>query len=358
MKHWLPFSVCWLIFISTAGPLWAAPFVPERNAQVVAVSPDGKLVATGKSGMSNSEFPPRPHPTVRKCAVVQVWDVQSGEMLHRMQSFGDFTQLKFSPDGKRLASCRLFSPDGKLEMSEVHVYNVETGKTEHVFNRCHAFDFAPDGGIVVLSRSKCVLYGGTSFTKQAVYAPLGRSLTVAISADGTRVMTVKEHEEGFRIHACDRKTGKWLGQSPAVAEPFYQLAVAPNNGFVATGHADGTVILWRQEELQPFTRLQAATQGRQFPFISPDSRYVGAGNQTSGDVVVWDLTSGEQSGRMTFERGSFHTYHPRSRDVQIRPEDDPARFVFMPDGDTFFAGCFGGMIRSVRSGQELKRFRY
>ncbi|HAY80529.1 MAG TPA: hypothetical protein DCY79_12050 [Planctomycetaceae bacterium] len=358
MKNWITVSLGWLVLISLHGHLLAAPFVPERNAQVVAVSRDGKLVATGKSGMSNSEFPPRPHPTVRKCALIQIWNAQTGEMLHRMQSFGDFTQLKFSPDGKRLASCRLFSPDGKLEMSEVHVYNVATGKTEHVFNRCHAFDFAPDGAIVVLSRSKCVLYGGTSFTKQAVYEPLGRSLTVAITADGTRVMAVKQVAEGFCIRSCDRKTGKLLTQSPAVPHPFYQLVVAPNNGFVATGHRDGTVLLWRQEELQPFTRLQASTAGRQFPFISPDSRYVGAGNQTSGDVVIWDLTSGEQSGRMTFERGTFHTYHPRNRTAQIRPEDDPARFVFMPDGATFLAGCFGGMIRSVNSGQELKRFSY
>jgi hypothetical protein len=30
----------------------------------------------------------------------------------------------------------------------------------------------------------------------------------------------------------------------------------------------------------------------------------------------------------------------------------------MPDGGTFIAGCYGGMIRVVANGQEVKRFGY
>ena len=48
----------------------AAPFVPKRDPQCVAVSPSGTMVATACSGMSDDTFPPRPHPDVRKCGVV------------------------------------------------------------------------------------------------------------------------------------------------------------------------------------------------------------------------------------------------------------------------------------------------
>ncbi len=58
----------------------AAGSPPRRSCRpairrCVAFAPGGTLVATGCSGMTDSTFPPRPHPDVRKCGVVAVWDV-------------------------------------------------------------------------------------------------------------------------------------------------------------------------------------------------------------------------------------------------------------------------------------------
>ena len=78
----------------------AAPFVPKRDPQCVAVSPSGTMVATACSGMSDDTFPPRPHPDVRKCGVIAVWDVESGKRFWRAETFGDITKLAFSVDGK------------------------------------------------------------------------------------------------------------------------------------------------------------------------------------------------------------------------------------------------------------------
>src|SRR3954454_25400370 len=90
---------------------WAAPFVPARDPQVVAFAPGGTTIATGCSGLSDGTFPPKPHPDVRKCGVVAVWDIASRKRLFRSETFGDFTKLAFSPDGKLLALCRLFTTD-------------------------------------------------------------------------------------------------------------------------------------------------------------------------------------------------------------------------------------------------------
>ncbi|MGE0761335.1 MAG: hypothetical protein AB7O38_30255, partial [Pirellulaceae bacterium] len=65
----------------------AAPFVPPRDAHAVAFSPDGRLVVVGISGQSNGEFPPRPHPSPRKCGVVQWFDIAHQRRLRRIETF-------------------------------------------------------------------------------------------------------------------------------------------------------------------------------------------------------------------------------------------------------------------------------
>lgn len=335
----------------------AAPFVPERDAQCVAVSPDGSLVATGKSGMSNSEFPPRPHPTIRKCALIQIWDARSGQMLQRMQTYGDFTKLAFSPDGKLLGSCRLFTPGDGLEMSQVRLWEVATGKLVHEFNRCHAFDFSHDNEMIaVLSRSKCVLYELKDMEKARQVEPLGRSTSVAFSHDDQRILGIQHRDGGTRVLLCNAANGELLQESAPFDRPFYTMAVS-SSGLLATGH-EGVTLLWDIESLALRSQLKVLSQGLQHPFFSADGELLGTADQKNGDVVFWDLTTGKQVRRYTFEKGSFRTFHPRRDEDLLRPEKDPTRFAFLPDGQTFMAGCFGGMIRSISNGQEVKRFGY
>src|SRR6478672_2777558 len=119
----------------------AAPFVPARDPQVVAFAPGGTMIATGCSGLSDGTFPPRPHPDVRKCAIVAVWDVASRKRLFRWETFGDFTKLAFSPDGRLLAACRLFATDDGLGLDEVRLWDVTTDRLVKSLDRCRDFDF-------------------------------------------------------------------------------------------------------------------------------------------------------------------------------------------------------------------------
>ena len=344
---------------ATVGSSYAAPFVPERNAQCIAVSPDGRLVATAKSGMSNAEFPPRPHPTVRKCGLIQIWDARTGQMLQRLQSFGDFTNLRFSPDGKRLASCRLFTPGGGLELSEVRIWDVETGKSLYQFNRCHAFSFSPAGGkMAVLSRTKCVIYDTTSYAKLGRCDPLGGALSVEYSADSRHLLGVCAQKERFQVVMCDAQSGALQRASVDFEAPFYTLAMSPDKNAFATGHVGGVVLHWNLESLVPVAQFRTLDKAIQHPFFSPDGQTLGAGSQRTADVEFWDLSTGRQIYRYTYARGTMRTYHPRDPDERICPERDPARFLFMPDGGAFIAGCYGGMIRVVANGQEVKRFGY
>src|SRR5689334_15965654 len=180
--------------------LRAAPFVPARDPQVVAFAPGGTMVATGCSGLSDGKFPPRPHPDVRKCGIVAVWDVESRKRLFRWETFGDFTKLAFSPDGQLLAACRLFASNDGVELDEVRLWDVTNGRLVKVLDRCRGFDFSPDSRqLAVLSRSRCVVYDLKEWSKERQVKPLGEAITAVFSADGLNVVGVVRDEGKYRL---------------------------------------------------------------------------------------------------------------------------------------------------------------
>jgi WD40 repeat protein len=335
----------------------AAPFVPPRDPQVVAFAPAGTLVATGCSGMTDGTFPPRPHPDVRKCGVVAVWDLRSGKRLLRWETFGDLTKLAFSPNGTLLAACRLHATGDGIELDEVRVWDLTSGRVAKVLDRCHDFDFSPDSRqLAVLSRSRCVIYDVQTWMKQREIEPLGGAVSVAFSADGLSLIGVVREEGQFRLQRCESETGQVVGQSLLLPEPLYRVAVAVDGSLLATGHEQGNVVLWDPETLDVRARLRSGEPGRAHPFFAPDAQHVAAGCQQRGDVVIWRLSDRQEVARYTFEKGGLRTYYQRPPDVAFRPERDPTRFCFSPDGEAFLVGAYGGILRATHGGQELARF--
>jgi WD40 repeat protein len=351
-----------IFFFLAKNALLAAPFVPVRDPQVVAFSPSGTVVATGCSGMSDGGFPPRPHPDVRKCATVAIWDVGTGKRLARMETFGDFTQLAFSPDGTLLAAARLFNTADGVPMHEVRLWDATTGRVVKVLDRCHAFDFSPDGQkLAVVSRSKCVIYDRSDWNKEHLIKPLGGCVSVAFLLDGASLLGVcRKQMEGepdkYLLRKCDIATAQVTKESQALPQPFFRVAVAPDTVQLATGHDGGNVLLWDAANLTPQTRLQTGVKGIAHPFFSPDGKFIAAGCQDNGDVVIWNLGSAEEAGRFTFEKGTFRTYLSRAPEDTFRPEKDPQRFSFNPESSAFFVGSYGGIIRQVEGGREVMRF--
>jgi WD40 repeat protein len=366
---------------TACAKLAAAPFVPARDPQVVAFAPGGTLVATACSGLTDSAFPPRPHPDVRKCGVVAVWDVQSGKRLFRWETFGDLTKLAFSPEGSLLAAARLFETSEGLALHEVRVWDVTTGRQTKSLDRCHSFDFSPDGRqLVVLSRSKCALYEVKDWAKETLVKPLGGAISVAFTADGLSLVGVVRDEGKYRLRLAnvegrlrlpspDKDSAKEAVGTPdgtrsvpttlqslALDEPFYRVAAAPDGALLATGHDGGNVILWDAATLDIRSRLNTGVRGLAHPFFSPDARLLAAGCQENGDVVIWNLAERQEVGRFTFEKGGLRTYLSRPADVTFRPERDPTRFCFSPDGNAILVGAYGGILRATSGGQELRRF--
>lgn len=334
----------------------AAPFVPPRDPQVVAFAPGGTLVATGCSGLSNDAFPPRPHPNVRQCGAVAVWDVATRTRLHRWESFGDFTRLAFSPDGRLLAACRLFADTGGVELDEVRLWDVTTGRVVQVLDRCHCFDFAPDSRqLAVLSRSRCVLYDLVTWHKIRILEPLAHSISVSFTADGQSLIGIVNDHDRFRLRHVTIASGDIAAQSLALEQPFYTIAVSADSSLLATGHM-GNIVLWDAHTLDVRSRWQPGFRGLAHPCFSPDGKTLAALAQDTGDVVLWNVTDRQELARYTFEKGAFHPHYNRPAGAIVCPERDPARVCFSPTGESFLTGCFGGIVRATTGGQELARF--
>ena len=350
-------SLAGCLCLHYASTVLAAPFVPKRDAHCVAFSPDGKLAAIAFSGQSNQQFPPGPHPNPRKCGVVQWFAVASGRRLQRKETFGDITRVAFSPDGRFVAASRLYTTLDGIGLNEVHIWQVATGKTEFIFDRCQAFAFSPTRDeILVTSRRRCVVYQLSDGAKIETIAPLAGALSICCSPNGRVLAAVVETKNEFSVRVVERSARSYPIESPPFSTPFYSVAFSPDGKQLATGHVGGNVFLWDVETLAAVGHLQSGGSGLQHPFYSPDGELLASGDQQNSDVVFWDRQNGREVRRYTFKQGGLHSYHVRSGALAIAPEKSPHRFVFSPDGQAFFSGPYGGIIRLVSTGQDIKRF--
>jgi WD40 repeat protein len=346
-------AICCLLSCSAA---LAQPFVPKRNAQAVAESHDGKLLATGISGMSSGEMPPRPHPTPSKCAEIKLWNADNSERIRRVEWFGDLTRLAFSPDGKLLAGSRLYRTSDGLDLNEVRLWKVPSGEVLRSFDRAHAFDFSPTSStLAVCSQRSCTIFNLLEGERLRKIEPLAGAIAVRFTPDGQKLVGIVENEQGYRLVLCEIALGKTKAESIALDEPFYSLDIARRGGLVATGHAGGTAIVWSLETLEPLKRFSGGDEQRQCVLFSPDGATLACCGQEKADIVFFDVASGRELRRMHYEQGTFSPYLRRDRDERVRPEEDPLRFAFTSDGAAFIAGPYGGVLRSVETGNEVQR---
>jgi WD40 repeat protein len=348
-----------LAALSFAAAASAAPFVAPRDPQCVAFSPDGSLVALGFSGLSNGEFPPRPHPDVRKTGCVQIHDAASGKRLRRIETYGDLIDLCFSPDGKYLAMARLFETPDRLQLDEVRVWTVADGKLVKAFDRCRGFAFTPDSArIIVLGRKRCAEFELATNQRLRTIEALESALAVQF-VDASRLIGIvrsNDQPSRYSLRMVDVETGKQIAESTALEQPFYRVAVSPDGRTLATSYTPGALLLWDAARLEPLAKLDMGTRGIAHPFFSPDGELLAAGDQASGDVVIWRSSGGPELHRYTFEKGGFRPHYTRPESMRERPERDPARFVFSPNSEAFLSGPYGGILRLVSSGQDVRRF--
>jgi WD40 repeat protein len=241
----------------------------ERNAGLVAVSPDGETLIS-----------------VRQSNAIQRWDREGNALGDPVQGHGAaITTFMVSPDGAAIASG---SVDGTLRL-----YDAEGNPLGDAFlaneGGVTGLAFSPDSAMIAttgadgtvrlwdlqgnpqLDPIQAHLLGGTS----VAIAPDGETL-ISSGSDGAVLLW---DLEGNRLDAMQRRT-----------VPVNAVAINPE-GVIATGNQDGALLLWRydeDEEIYLGQSLEGHDTAITAMSFSPDGTAIATAD-ANGTVRQWDL---------------------------------------------------------------------
>ncbi len=285
------------------------PAVREARAMVhggelyaVAISPDGKRVATGASD-----------------GTVKVWDAETGGKLFaigevRPDGSAAVHALAFSPDGIRLA--------GGTEDGAVRVWDAIAGKAARALPRQGArvagVAFSPDGRYLAAACEQVVrvwdlggaetpsLKGHTARVDSLCYAPAGPRLATG-AHDGT-------------AWVWDTTTGERTAAHRGHQHAVLAIAFGPDGDRVASADWDRVVRVWDASTGRAAFAVRGASHSIGF---SPDGRWL-AGGGYDQSLRVWDAATGQE---VLFLRKAGH------------------KVCFSPDGRHLVSGGTSGVLR-------------
>ena len=245
----------------------------------IAISPDGKLVATaGRDGAA------------------RLWETETGKLVTTLSGHQSALEwVDFSPDGEILASgsyadtAKLWSVDDGVELATLpgHVGDVLTTR------------FSPDGKTLATGGAGGVVRLWDVATRQQTGVlepdatrldPRSAVLSIACSPDGK---TLASAHEDKTVRLRDAQTGRVrrvLGDHEAEVSC---VAFSPDGKIVATASCDNTVRLWNVAGDAEPTTLKGHTDWALAVAFSPDGRTV-ASSSSDNTVRLWDVETGQQ----------------------------------------------------------------
>jgi WD40 repeat protein len=254
----------------------------------LAIAPDNRTALLG-ANLGNKQM--------------QVWDMQTGEVLRRIGMVGVFVAV--APNGKEAACWQLRKPS-------VTYFKLEDGSTIHELETDAMVIFigiSGDGSRLVCGTRAGVAFvfdlnTGTEVTRIKHDSPVGNG---ALSPDGSMVATSADN----KLYLWETATGKKLheGNHPAMV---WGVAFSPDGALVATGTGgspigdltdhrypvgdDNSIRLWDTTNGKVVRELKGHTHAVTTIAFSPDGRRLASGS-LDGSLRLWDVESGQELDR-------------------------------------------------------------
>jgi RNA polymerase sigma factor (sigma-70 family) len=279
-------------------PQQNAPIVPravapdtfgDRDPMVItclAFSPDGSILASGCSGSG--------HAGSSAVADVYLWDLaQRKELRHFAADQAGIQSLRFSPDGRTLAST------GAEPI--IRVWDVATGRETFAHS------------------------GHRGWIRKLAFSPADGTVFTA-GQDGT-------------IRQWEPASGRELGIFATFASPIDAIAFAPDGKTLLLGGSFGGLALWSVAERREIRRLPRIEERNPIQYVafSPNGKTV------ASERRIWDTASGKVL--VTF----------RDLDERINRLANFYRIFYSPDGKQIVTAERNGVrVWDIASGKELR----
>lgn len=274
--------------------------------------PDGRHDHTNSAHMTGSitdvTFAPDSSTIAASFAngMVQLWQV-SGELQQAFPaSTGNIDSVRFSPDGRFLA----------------------TGTAQRTG------DIAFDDTVAVWQTTDTSLQSRTGGEQEDVPGCSVFRNNVVFTPDGSRIAAAS-HD--FTVHLTRTDDGSEVHVFPRHTDAVLDIALSTDGRYLASASEDATVRVYDMTTYEQVHELTGSVGGFWSVAFSPDGRFLAAGNRF-GEIYIWELPGG------TLVRQIFGEQNTNSN------------LLFSPDGQMLAAAAKGGEIHfwSVTSGALLK----
>jgi WD40 repeat protein len=246
----------------------------ENHVNSVAVSPDGKLLASGSSDYT-----------------IILWDMETGQRIGEpldVRPYGIGTgveSIAFSPNGELLASggSNIILWDTKT----AHPIMVMDPLIEHT---TVSVAFSLDGKFLASGSYDATVIIWNVETGQPIGQPLAQHTnavtSVAFSPDGKSLASGSLDDT---IVLWNLATGNTVSHRLRQTERITSIAFSPDGKTLASGSLDNTITLWDIETGQPIGQpLSKHTAAVNTVSFSPDGTMLASGSD-DGSIILWNM---------------------------------------------------------------------
>jgi len=251
--------------LATGDIVWTGSERHEEPLQVVSSSPDGRLAATSASDH-----------------LIRVWDVATGAMIARFDHTHTAYDVRFSPDGERLATAFTDETVGVYRLGSTQ--RIMTGEGHESW--VTAVDWSPRGDrlVSVSTDATLRLWDPTNGTELLRRELVARSEAVAWSAKDQIAVGLEDGSiplidaSGPLIEVARLRPN---------AEEIFNLKWAAGGRLLAAG-TGRAVVVWDDQGARQIARFDLDNTFAYRIAWSPDASFIGA--SLCGDrVCLWDV---------------------------------------------------------------------
>ncbi|NES78933.1 MULTISPECIES: S-layer homology domain-containing protein [Okeania] len=236
----------------------------QANVRSVAISPDGKTLASGSGD-----------------GTVKLWDIPTGEMLVSFLHSGVVTAVGFTADGRAVIGC---SADRGMKSWDIY-----TGQLLHRMNGTQPIAFGAGGLRMAAS-------GGPRFIRlwNAEQGQLLKNLSIPNTNNNRGIEAIAFSEDGQTIaHAMkgESKILVWDVESWKVrytlekhSQAIKAIAISPDGKILASSSEDGNINLWDLGT----GKLLRSIKGDGAIVFSPDSKQLVSVSQDN-IIQLWQI---------------------------------------------------------------------